>query len=142
MTNVTFYPMGACPEWQLRFAVIVARMEGKWIFCRHRERDTWEIPGGHIEEGETPNQAAQRELWEETGAVNADISKIGVYGVEKDGKETFGVLYFAEVSRLGMLPIESEIEKVKQFDSMPEHQTYPEIQPMLFQWALEWLADH
>ena len=35
----------------LRFAVIVARHRGKWVFCKHRERDTYELPGGHREPG-------------------------------------------------------------------------------------------
>ena len=30
----------------LKFAVIAARSEGKWVFCRHKERTTLEIPGG------------------------------------------------------------------------------------------------
>ena len=33
----------------LKFAVIAARSEGKWVFCRHKERTTLEIPGGHRE---------------------------------------------------------------------------------------------
>ena len=36
----------------LRFAVIVARHRGKWVFCKHWERDTYELPGGHREPGE------------------------------------------------------------------------------------------
>ena len=53
----------------LRFAVIIAVYEGKLIFCRHRDRNTLEIPGGHREEGETIHETAARELSEETGAV-------------------------------------------------------------------------
>ena len=52
----------------LKFSVIVSRHNNKWVFCKHRERNTYEVPGGHIEPGETPSEAARRELKEETGA--------------------------------------------------------------------------
>ena len=29
----------------LKFAVIAARSEGKWVFCRHKERTLWRSPG-------------------------------------------------------------------------------------------------
>lgn len=51
----------------LKFAVIIAKTEGKWVFCRHRERDTYEVPGGHREPGEEILHTAERELYEETG---------------------------------------------------------------------------
>ena len=33
----------------LKFAVIIAKHQDKWVFCKHKERDTYEIPGGHRE---------------------------------------------------------------------------------------------
>lgn len=43
---------------------------GKWVFCRHKDRDTYEIPGVHRESGETIFETAKRELMEETGLPN------------------------------------------------------------------------
>ena len=50
-----------------RFVVVLSHQEGKILLSRHRQRQTWETQGGHIEPGETPEQAARRELREETG---------------------------------------------------------------------------
>lgn len=46
----------------LKFAVIIAVSEGKFVFCKHKERDTYEIPGGHREPGEDILATAGREL--------------------------------------------------------------------------------
>lgn len=35
----------------LKFAVIVSKSNGKWVFCKHKERDIYECPGGHRESG-------------------------------------------------------------------------------------------
>ena len=36
----------------LKFAVILSKYQNKWVFCKHKLRDTFEIPGGHREENE------------------------------------------------------------------------------------------
>jgi 8-oxo-dGTP pyrophosphatase MutT (NUDIX family) len=40
--------------------------EGKVLLHHHRKLGMWLPPGGHIEENELPDEAAVREVWEET----------------------------------------------------------------------------
>ena len=65
----------------LRFAVVIAKHDGKWVFCKHKERETLEFPGGHRETGELILETAKRELMEETGAVKFEIRPIYMYSV-------------------------------------------------------------
>ena len=137
MINVGFHEMGRVQNGLLEFAVIVAEYESKWIYVRHGERNTWEIPGGHREENENINDTAKRELFEETGAKKFSIKSLWDYSVTRNEKTTYGRLFYAEVDELGELP-ELEIEEVKLFDNMPENLTYEEIQPHLFGKVLDW----
>ena len=134
--EVRFYE--AAEDSRLRFAVILARFKGKWVFCRHRERTTLEIPGGHREVGETAEEAAARELREETGAVEFRIWPVCVYSVVRDdAEESFGGLYAAEIDSVEE-ELHSEIEEVVLLDEPPgSGWTYPEIQPRLFEEALK-----
>ena len=65
-----------------KYVVMFAQYQGKWLFCRHKKRSTIETAGGHIEPGETPLQAAKRELWEETGAAKFNIHELFDYAAE------------------------------------------------------------
>ena len=69
----------------LKFAVIISQSNGKWVFCKHKERDTYEVPGGHREAGEDIFETAKRELQEETGAIKFEIKPICVYSVTGTG---------------------------------------------------------
>ena len=88
----------------LRFAVIIAEYQGRQVWCKHKERDTYEIPGGHREPGERIGDTAQRELQEETGAIDFEIEPVCVYSVTApdnfDGQETFGMLFHAVIHTL------------------------------------------
>ena len=135
MIKVNFYD--SVEDEQLKFAVIISKTNGKWVFCKHKERDTLEVPGGHREKGEDILSTAKRELNEETGAIDFDIKPICVYSVvrksEDEETETFGMLYFAEIRSFE--EIHSEIEKIIITDELPENWTYPLIQPFLMKQA-------
>ena len=125
----------------LKFAVIISKTDGKWVFCKHRERDTYEVPGGHREMGETIFEAAERELREETGAIDFSISPICVYSVkgkttvnEKSDDESFGMLFYANIVSFEK-ELHSEIEKIVITRDLVDNWTYPLIQPKLLEEA-------
>jgi 8-oxo-dGTP diphosphatase len=139
LVKVDFYDTHFLPDGKLTYSVIVARFRRKWLLVRHHLRETYEIPGGHIEDGETADEAATRELKEETGATEFAIECVAVYSVAKDGQTGYGKLYFAEVSEFGPLVDTSEIEEVVVSDGLPEDLTYPDIQPILFERVIRYI---
>jgi len=124
-------PSGSVPDSDLSYVIIGARYGEEWIFVRHRERQSWELPAGHIEAGEDPDGAAERELQEETGAMEATLTVLSDYLVIDGNRQAYGRLYHAEVHILGALP-DHEIEEIKLCTKLPEQLTYPEVQRVLF----------
>lgn len=118
-----------------KYAVIIARYQGKLLWCRHQDRDTWEIPGGHIEPGETAIEAAVRELQEETGALDFTIAPVCWYNLIFDNGHhgSASLLCIADVHTMGEL--HSEIAEVRTFDETPSALTYPKIQPFFLEEA-------
>lgn len=122
-------------ECDFKYAVIAASYNGKYIFVRHKDRDTLEMPGGKCEQGETIEQTAERELYEETGAEEFTLMPVCVYKLNN-----YGMLYYAEITKLGEKP-ESEIAEVKLMDNCPDNWTYPFVHPMLMEKAFQFIKD-
>ena len=118
-----------------KYVVIVSHHQGKLFLSRHKSRTTWETQGGHIEPGETPLEAACRELFEESGALDFDIRPVFDYWAGDERGGASGVVFLAEIRKLGPMP-ESEMAEVRCFDTLPENVTYPAITPEIFR-ALE-----
>ncbi len=141
MVEVSFYE--AVDDELLKFAVVLAKTDGKWVFCKHKKRTTYEVPGGHRETGESILDTAKRELYEETGAIDFTIEPICIYSVRGETRvnevisdETFGMLYYAEIHSFEK-ELHSEIEKIIITDKLVENWTYPLIQPQLIDEAVK-----
>ncbi len=139
MLEVNFYDK--IDDKLLTFAVIIAKTNGKWVFCKHRERDTYEVPGGRRESGETILETARRELWEETGAVDFNIKPVCAYSVKgktrinkSDDDISYGMLYVADILSFEA-ELHSEIEKIIITEELADNWTYPLIQPKLLKEA-------
>ena len=116
-----------------KYVVVLSTYGGKIMLSRHKQRTTWETQGGHVEPGETPLQAARRELYEESGATQYEICALCDYwaGDEITGKGATGMVFHAQIHELGSMP-DSEMAEVRLFDGLPENLTYPAITPELY----------
>ena len=95
-----------------------------------------EIPGGPRERGEWIADAARRNLREETGAAQFDLSAVCDYSAEDGGAEQFGTLFYAEVETLGPVP-DPEISGIDFSDRQLPNLARPAIQPSLLRKAEE-----
>ena len=134
--NIKFYSPDSLTDISFTYAVIAARYRDRWIFCRRCDRSTWEIPGGHVEAGESPDEAARRELYEESGAAEFTITRGFDYWAGDASGGANGAVFLADITRLDPLP-QSEMAEVHTFDALPEKLTYPDITPVLWAHARE-----
>lgn len=100
----------------------------RFVMVRHRER-AWEMPGGRLKHGETHEQAAVREFFEETGM---SLEIVGQIRIAKPGGKVFvGLVRGKLVDR----PSEYSIVEVKEFTELPPVLSFPlvEYETMLAQ---------
>ena len=94
MTSKT-YEIGSLQQY--KYVVVLSEYEGNILLSRHKKRTTWETQGGHIEFGEEPLEAAKRELYEESGAIDFEIEPLCDYwaGVEGTDDWANGMVFHA-----------------------------------------------
>lgn len=124
------YPLNHLKSY--KYVVICTFYQGKYVLSRHKKRNTWETQGGHIENNETPLEAAKRELFEESGLIDADIYPICDYYGYNSKSHSNGMVFVAIAHKLGELP-KSEMKEVKVFEELPLELTYPFVTPILFE---------
>ena len=87
----------------------------------------WEIPGGHIEKGESWLDAAKREMYEETGATKIEVEPISVYKIN-----SFALLCYCKILEMKELPKEYEMKELIFSDKLPKNLTYPDTYKLFF----------
>lgn len=132
MLEVKLYDLGYCDEALYTRVVCVSRYQGKFVFCYNNRRKGWEIPGGHIEKGESWQEAAKREMYEETGATKIELTPVCIYKIN-----TFAILCFCEILEMEKLSGEYEMTKVLFSLDLPDNLTYPDTFKLYFKTVKE-----
>ncbi|WP_053218822.1 RNA deprotection pyrophosphohydrolase [Virgibacillus senegalensis] len=98
---------------------VICRYENHWLLTKHKERGI-EFPGGKVEEGETAEEAAVREVDEETGGVVDDLVYIGQYHVAGKGGTIIKNIYFATIEKVIEKTTYYETEGPVWLEKLPE----------------------
>ena len=117
--------------------IVVFRDDKKVLMCHrlNQKTDGWQFPQGGIEDGESPQQAALRELEEETSITSVEViktlntplrydfpadikQKFAALGIMTDGQEQYWNLcyFYGSDSEINLKTQEQEFDKFGWFD--------------------------
>lgn len=99
---------------------VICRYEEKWLLTKHKDRGL-EFPGGKVEEGESAEEAAHREVMEETGGIIKCLEYLGQFHVAGKADHVIKNVYFAEVKTLEKQTSYYETEGPVLLDEIPKN---------------------
>ena len=133
----------ATPKVDARGAVF---QQGKLLMVRERTDGGWTMPGGWVDVGDVPSQAAEREVWEEAGFVVKARKLVGVYDANRVGPlelfHAFKLVFLCDLVS-GEATTSSETSEVAFYgpQEIPEHLSGERTRPRHIRDAFAALAD-
>jgi 8-oxo-dGTP diphosphatase len=106
------------PDIPLPLSLVVGQHQGRTLLVFNRWRRQWELPGGMIDRGETPKEAALREFVEETGQETPVITYSGLatFRLMPDNRLEYGAVFGAAlVGRTPFVP-NDEVDEIQWWD--------------------------
>ncbi|RAV17715.1 NUDIX hydrolase [Paenibacillus contaminans] len=122
-------------EAPLTHALLVIRYEGKYLLMFNKWKKHWELPGGIIDEGETPRECAVRELLEET---NQSVQLLEFKGLMKfqlkpDDRIEYGALFSGSLQAISPFQANDEAEQIVFWDTVEDIGHIDEIDKKLLE---------
>jgi len=110
------------------FALILDSSK-KVLLCHQTDMDLWNLPGGAMEQGETPWAAVKREVEEEVG-LQVEVERLlGVYSRPSQGEVAFGFLCRVVG---GSLMYTDEADCIQYFErnDLPSNTNYEQVEAL------------
>jgi 8-oxo-dGTP diphosphatase len=123
-------------------AVVVRRVGGSWEVCLVRVGQAWSLPKGNLEAGETPVDAAVREVAEETGLRAESLRVVAALPAaeyayrRRDGRLVFKRVEHFLVEATGETEVRPQPEEIDEvawvpLDEAHRRVAYRDLQPVL-----------
>ena len=132
--------VGHRPLLQVGAGVIVVDSENRILLQLRSDNHCWGYAGGSVELDETVEDAAKRELFEETGLIAESLELLGVFSGEDmhytypngDEVSNIDIVYICRRYSGALTGQEGEVEALKFFclDEMPENISAPVRKPL------------
>ena len=127
--------------------------DGKVLMQKRKDNSCWALHGGSVEIGEKVEDAAKRELFEETGLTANSLELLGVFSGENmiytypNGDKVYivSLIYICRDFSGELLPEAKEVSKLKWFDigNLPKDISPPDIEPVeaFVKYIVEYIQD-
>ncbi len=92
---------------------IITDEKDRVLFCHRCDYDLWNLPGGGVEEGESPWEALVREIREETGLEVEPVNLSGVYSKPEKNEIVFS--FFCKIIG-GEIRLTDEADRIEYFE--------------------------
>jgi 8-oxo-dGTP diphosphatase len=84
---------------EAKHVLVICQLQDNWLLTKHKQRGL-EFPGGKMESEETLEEAARREVYEETGAILSELKFIAEYIVSERKGSFVKAVFLGKVKRV------------------------------------------